>query len=135
MSVVRFFHAIDSRDWVTVRALLADEVALDYVSLFGGEPETVPADEVIGRWEGLLPGFDATQHFLSALDVTGRTVTCNVRGYHALGGEVWMVAGWYRLTLDDADPPRVAGIVLETLYETGDRSLVERATAQAAAPR
>jgi hypothetical protein len=135
MSIVRFFRAIDTRDWDTVRSLLADEVTLDYVSLFGGEVETVPADEVIDRWRGLLPGFDATQHFLGVLDEVDGTIQCGVRGYHVLGDEAWMVAGWYRLTLDDGDPRRLAGIALETAYETGDRSLVERASAQAGARR
>ncbi|MCA2216564.1 nuclear transport factor 2 family protein [Jidongwangia harbinensis] len=131
-SIVRFFRAVDTRDWATVRALLADEVVLDYVSLFGGEVETVAADEVVERWRALLPGFDATQHFLGVPAELDGTVQANVRGYHVLGDEVWMVAGWYRLTLTAGDPARVAGIVLTAAYETGDRELVARARERAA---
>lgn len=131
-SIVRFFRGIDTRDWDTVRKLLADEVTLDYVSVFGGEVETIAADQVIERWQALLPGFDATQHFLGTLAEIDGTVQGAVRGYHVIGDEVWMVAGWYRLTLDAADPPRIAGIALTASYETGRRELVTEAQKRAA---
>lgn len=130
-SVVTFFHAVDDRDWTAVRAGLADEVDTDYTSLFGGSPERVPADELVERWRGLLPGFDGTQHLLGPLVVDGTEVACNVRGYHALDGAVWMVAGRYTLTVVEG---RVAGIVLRVSYEEGDRSLTETA-AERARPR
>ena len=131
-SVVRFFRAIDTRNWDAVRDLLADEVTLDYVSVFGGDVETVTADEVVQRWQGLLPGFDATQHFLGVLEEFDGAVQGNVRGYHILGDQVWMVAGWYRLTVDAAGPPRITGIVLTATYETGSRDLITQAQARAA---
>jgi hypothetical protein len=34
-TVVRFFRAVDRRDWDAVRAGLANEVDTDYTSLFG----------------------------------------------------------------------------------------------------
>ena len=84
-AVGRFFRAVDTRDWGTVVALLADAVATDYTSVFGGEPETVDGAELATRWRALLPGFDATQHFLGPLLPAGEnTVECNVRGHHAL---------------------------------------------------
>ena len=87
--VVRFFHAIDDRAWPAVRAGLTDEVSSDYSALFGGTPERLAADALITRWQGLLPGFDGTQHLLGPLVVeqTGddATVACNVRAYHHLG--------------------------------------------------
>jgi hypothetical protein len=135
--VVRFFHAVDDRDWQAVRAGLADEVGVDYSSLFGGGPERLAADELVARWRGLLPGFDGTQHLLGPLVITAAgddaTVDANVRGYHHLGGSTWLVAGRYTLTLRRADPAwRVAGIVLHTTYQEGDRSLAGQATARAA---
>lgn len=104
--------------------------------MFGGEPETVDGAELATRWRALLPGFDATQHFLGPLLPAGEnTVACNVRGHHALGGEVWMVAGWYVLTVERAsgpEPVRISGITLTASYETGPRELVERAQRLAA---
>lgn len=124
-----FFRAVDRRDWDRVAAGLARYVRLDYSSLFGGEPEDLTATEVIDRWRGLLPGFDATMHMLGPLvDGVDGGLECNVRGYHALGDEVWMVAGWYTLTLTSSgESPRIAGITLATSYETGSRGLLDRA--------
>jgi hypothetical protein len=98
LAVGRFFRAVDLRDWATVTALLADEIATDYVSLFGGEPEVVTREELVGRWQALLPGFDATQHCLGQLLPTRPGVLeGNVRGFHHLGEQTWMAAGWYVL--------------------------------------
>lgn len=135
LAVGRFFRAVDTRDWDTVARLLADEVDLDYTSVFGGEPERVAGPELVARWRGLLPGFDATQHFVAPLLATAEDVLeGNVRGYHHLDGDTWMVAGWYRITLS-ATPGggRIAGITLTEAYETGSRDLVERAQQRATA--
>ena len=126
--IARFFHAVDRRDWAAVRAGLAGEVATDYTSLFGGEPERLAADALVERWRGLLPGFDATQHLLGPVVVDGDSAECNVRGYHRLGDRTWLVAGRYTLALDGE---RIAGIVLETLYQEGDPGLAQEAAARA----
>ena len=135
-AVGRFFRAVDTRDWDTVVALLADTVATDCTSVFDGEPETLTGAALTTRWRGLLPGFDATQHFLGPLLSTAAdTVACNVRAHHALDGDVWMVAGWYQLTVtrgDGPEPVRITGIVIAKSYETGPRELVERAQRRAA---
>ena len=138
-SVTRFFHAVDDRDWVAVRAGLTDEVTADYSSLADGEPERLAADELIARWRGLLPGFDGTQHLLGPLVITttgdDATVDTNVRAYHHLDGSTWLVAGRYDLTLRRADGTwRVAAIVLHTTYQDGDLSLPGQATARALRP-
>jgi hypothetical protein len=79
--IVRFFAAVDDRDWDVVRAGLADELDTDYTSLFGGEPEHLAADALVERWRGMLPGFDATQHFLGPIVVDpDGSADCNVRG-------------------------------------------------------
>ena len=123
-TVVRFFHDVDRRDWDAVRAALADDVGTDYTSLFGGEAEEVAAGDLVARWRGLLPGFDATQHLLGPLTPAAGVAAdvvrleCNVRGYHRLGGAEWMVAGRYEIGV--ADPgatPRIAAITLHTSYE------------------
>jgi SnoaL-like domain len=131
--IIRFFHDVDRKDWPAIRNGLTDPLETDYTSLFGGEPERLAADEMVDRWRALLPGFDVTQHLLGPIAVTGSdgdaaTCECNVRAYHRLGGRVWMVAGRYTLTVRGG---RVAGIVLHTLYEEGDRGLVEEATERA----
>lgn len=88
-------------DWQRIEAAFADELRVDYSSLFGGEPEVLTAGELLDRWRGLLPGFDATQHLtgpvlVSIADDATATAHTHVRGYHhiadAQGGPVWQAA-------------------------------------------
>ena len=144
-------HAVDDLDWPRVRRALADTVVVDYTSLFGGDVETVAADALVERWQGLLPGFDATQHLTGPVLVRpaeGETgdgagdearVETHVRGYHYLRGPragteaaVWMVAGHYEATaVRQPDGWRITSLTLRTFYEEGDRSLVELAAGRA----
>ncbi|WP_084469580.1 nuclear transport factor 2 family protein [Jiangella gansuensis] len=140
-AVTALLHAVDTLDWDGVLAVLAREVRLDYTSLWGGEVESVAATEVVSRWRGLLPGFDATQHLTGpvltspAPDGDGgvRCVT-TVRGYHHLAdGDLrgtWMVAGRYDIRVTD---DRITAITLHATYEDGDRALTELASARCAA--
>jgi hypothetical protein len=131
-TVVRLLHDVDRRDWAAIRAGLADVVRCDYTSLFGGEVEELPADELVARWQGLLPGFDATQHLLGPLvpaadpPADGVWLECNVRGYHRLGDREWLVAGRYRIRVDGGTA--VSGITLDTSYQSGDTGLPEEAS-------
>jgi hypothetical protein len=126
----RFFRAIDERNWTMVSDLLAPQVDLDYTSLFGGDTERRGRDDVVARWSAMLPGFDATQHLIGPLlETAAGRYECNVRAYHHLDDDTWMVAGWYRLTTT-AGPEgslMLAGITLAMSYETGPRSLIEQA--------
>src|SRR5690606_21873398 len=88
-AVSDLLFAIDDLDWEGVRNALADEVTIDYTSLWGGELEHLAASELVARWQGLLPGFDATQHLTGPIVVRqageGRvTATTTVRGYHVV---------------------------------------------------
>ncbi|WP_163508179.1 nuclear transport factor 2 family protein [Fodinicola acaciae] len=119
--LTRLLHAIDSVDWPTVRACFTDKVHIDYTSLFGGEPETLAADELVERWRGLLPGFDATQHLTGPVlvDADGRLDT-HVRSFHVLDGDIWAVHGHYSGQLRDG---RIASLTLTLFYQEGNRSL------------
>lgn len=136
-------RAVDMLDWSGVRAVLDNTVRLDYTSLFGGEVETLSADEVITRWQSLLPGFDATQHLTGPIvvddyDDTHAHCTTTLRGYHHwVDGEeraTWMVAGTYDVHLRFTDGRwAVSAITLHALYQEGEQTLIERATERVAA--
>lgn len=134
--IASMLHAVDRLDWLAVRAALADSLALDYTSLFGGEPETITAEELVVRWAGLLPGFDATQHLIGPVVTTGAgdeaLSTCQVRGHHVVDDDaraVWMVAGEYGIAARRSpDGWRIAGITLRVHDEEGDRALTGVAT-------
>src|SRR5712671_7093100 len=51
---------VDARRWNELLALFAPEVRIDYVSLFGGDAQSMKREELIGGWRKLLPGFTRT---------------------------------------------------------------------------
>lgn len=138
-AVVALFHAIDDLDWAAVTASLTSAVAIDYTSLWGGQPDRVAAEQVPSAWRELLPGFDATQHLLGPILATSADANTvhfdlNVRGYHVIRGDqpddpptaTWMVAGRYDIDVHRHDGAwRIAAITLHVSYEHGDRSLVD----------
>ena len=42
--------AVDAKDWVLARSLFTDEIRVDFTSLIGGEPATIPAAALIAGW-------------------------------------------------------------------------------------
>jgi hypothetical protein len=134
--LTRMLHAIDFLDWAGVRACLADEVRTDYTELFGGQAETLPADELVKRWQGLVPGFDATQHMTGPCLVDDRdgavVAQTHVRAYHRIGDAVWGVHGHYVVPLERTSADwRIAGITLRMFYQEGDPDLPARAAERA----
>lgn len=127
-------HAIDGRDWQTVRDSLGDEVSTDYTSLFGGTPETMPADELVARWRGVILGCTATQHLTGPVLATADTLTTHVIAYHWLdnapGGDTWVVHGHYVARLAAG---RITELTLRTFRQTGNRDLPTLATERATA--
>jgi hypothetical protein len=127
--LTRMLQAVDALDWTTVRNAFADEVRLDYTSLSGGEPETLPADDLMARWQGVFPGFDATQHVTGPVLLTddggdGVRADAHVRGYHhiagANGGEIWGVHGHYIARLANG---RITEFTLRVFYQEGNLDL------------
>lgn len=46
--------AVDAKDWALARSYFTDEITVDFTSLAGGEPATIPADGLIAGWSGNL---------------------------------------------------------------------------------
>ena len=46
--------AVDAKDWALARSYFTDEIKVDFSSLVGGEPATIPADGLIAGWSGNL---------------------------------------------------------------------------------
>jgi ketosteroid isomerase-like protein len=95
-------HGADLHQWDAVRAAFDEEVELDY-----GTPEQLSPDSIVGRWQSLLEGFDATQHVIHdiRLQVDGdrATATSRFQATHflqgAAGGDVWTLTGRYEHSL------------------------------------
>jgi hypothetical protein len=136
--VARIAHTIDGRHWSDLRALYADEVTIDYTSLFGGDVQRQAGDGLIAAWRQMLSPLDATQHLVGAIDVRlndgGAVAECHVRGYHvcarAPGGPEWMVSGQWMIDLAEVDHRwLVTGMTLRTFYQTGNRNVLAEAAA------
>lgn len=144
-------HAVDTLDWDSFRSTFGAEVALDYTSLWGGEPEKVPVEDLVARWQPFASGFDATQHltgpiFVTQADMESVTGATTVRAYHHIVGDdgdtgrsgTWMVAARYEIGLDrgpDGDGWKISAITLSLAYEEGDRGLVDVALRRAESGR
>ena len=137
--LLRLLHAVDALDWDAVRDALAAEVRVDYTSLAGGAPETVPAGTLIARWQGLMPGFDATQHLTGPVLLTGdggpgMRADTHLVAWHRIagagGGETWTVRGHYTARLDDG---KITMLTLQVFGQEGNLDLPELAVRRAAA--
>jgi hypothetical protein len=136
-------HHIDRRNWAKLRDLFDDLVRTDYRSLFGGEIQDLPADELLGNWRRVLTPL-VTQHIIGAIDVefvdSVAIAHCHVRGYHFLkgapSGDEWMVAGHYVFALVTiAGMWKIREMTLETYYQTGNQDLLREAAAISAIGR
>jgi hypothetical protein len=54
--------AVDAKDWPLARSMFADTITVDFTSLVGGEPATIPADGLIAGWSGNLTAEKASFH-------------------------------------------------------------------------
>lgn len=133
--VVGVVHHIDRKRWTELRALFADEVTTDYVSLFGGTVQQQAGDALIATWKTVLANV-VTQHLLGPIDVElsgdRATASCHVRAMHyaaaAKGGKEWEVLGHYRFQLQRTSAGfRIAGMTLETFHQTGNKNLLQEA--------
>ncbi|MEO1543620.1 MAG: nuclear transport factor 2 family protein, partial [Pseudomonadota bacterium] len=54
--------AVDAKDWALARSFFTDEIRVDFTSLVGGEPATIPADGLIAGWSGNLTAEKTSFH-------------------------------------------------------------------------
>ena len=136
-AVTRILNGVDLLDFAMVRSAFADQVAVDYTSLFGGQASTVSAADLITGWRGTLPGFQSTQHMISNMQITlsGNTATAitYVRAMHYLPTpnqeSLWEVAGYYTAGLTrTAQGWRVNSWRLTALWGDGNINLIQLAT-------
>jgi hypothetical protein len=131
-AVVRFFEAVDNRDWVAAKTFMNDPMRLDYSSYGAGPAADLRPTDILHGWQQVLPGFDATQHQLGPLiiEVEGPEahVRANVTATHliseAAAGELWTVFGNYEIGLTQtADTWRISSLIFLFKYQSGNTEL------------
>jgi len=130
-TVQRFFACVDGRDWDGARALMTAPFHLDYSSFGAGPGADIDPGDILNGWKAMLPGFDATQHHLGALDIVVEgefaTVKTTVIATHyiadAEGGALWTVHGSYVLKLVRDDAWRLSANTFNFAFVTGNTAL------------
>lgn len=122
-------------DWA--RGCFAEQVRVDYTSVWGGDPSVMAGDELLALWESALPGFDATLHRLSDLrcEVTQDRAKASARceADHWLGGERWDLGGYFHWELERRGSLwLITSLSFALTQERGDRTLMARALTRAA---
>ncbi|WP_415921666.1 nuclear transport factor 2 family protein [Tateyamaria sp. SN6-1] len=54
--------AVDAKDWTLARSFFVDTIDVDFTSLVGGTPATIPADALIAGWSGNLTAEKTSFH-------------------------------------------------------------------------
>ncbi|MEL6920627.1 MAG: nuclear transport factor 2 family protein [Pseudomonadota bacterium] len=101
--------AVDAKDWTLARSYFTDMIDVDFTSLVGGEPATIPSDGLIAGWSGNLTAEKESFHLRGNHRITfhdGDSATMLSHGYawnrmergalEENGGEaLWEVWGTY----------------------------------------
>lgn len=126
--------AVDAKDWALARSFFASEVAIDFTSLTGGDPATIPADGLIDAWAANLTAEKTSFHLRGNHRVTftqAQTAVVLSHGYAwnrmergALpenGGEaLWEVWGNYRHEFSrTGDGWKITGMTFDATAERG----------------
>ncbi len=124
----------DSGDWdKLISHVFAEEVTVNYSSLFGGDAQTMNSTDLVNGWKGVLPGFKSTQHLLGNHQVTidgdKASGMAYVRAHHYLpnptGGDTWVIGGFYNYTFVKTDAGwRVSSMKLNLQYAEGNQTLI-----------
>ncbi|MEM7462028.1 MAG: nuclear transport factor 2 family protein [Pseudomonadota bacterium] len=128
----------DRHDWDRVRSAFSETVTTDYTGLWGGEPVTQSADELVASWSGFLPGFDTTHHMVTnhtvtELDGSKAKAEADFTATHRIDDKQWTLGGRYSYELVQSGGRwLITFLKMMPLWETGDRGLVSTAGERAA---
>ncbi|WP_066477070.1 MULTISPECIES: nuclear transport factor 2 family protein [unclassified Sphingomonas] len=122
-------RAVDARAWERARSLFAATVHVDFESLSGQPPATIPADALIAAWSSNLRGAKTSFHMRTNHQVTieGDRATMVSAGYawnrmEGNGDPLWEVWGDYthRFARDADGGWRVDGMILRVTHQRGN---------------
>jgi len=127
-----YARGVDRRDWSLFAACFDDEVDIDLSSWNGAPASRMRRDDWVAGVRAGLSGFDATQHLTAnhLVRVNGDAAHCtsDVQASHVLGGERFVLGGWYDTGLRrTADGWRIAANTLHVTWRDGPERLFAEA--------
>jgi hypothetical protein len=133
LAISTLFSGADQHNWTKAENVMTENVLLDYTSFVGGEPANLTPKQITDSWAGFLPGFDKTNHQLSAFIVVinndTATVTYTGKADHFIGSEIWTVEGTYESELKKVvDAWKVSKLKFNFKQQTGNLDLPAQAT-------
>lgn len=120
---------VDAKAWDACRTYFAETVEVDFTSLVGGAPATIPADALVGAWRRNLHAEKKSFHMRSNHQVTvdGDRARVVSMGYafnqlpSRVGSNLWEVWGEYRHALvRTAEGWKVSAMALTVLHTDGN---------------
>jgi hypothetical protein len=122
--------AVDRKDWARARSFFADQVRIDFTSLVGGQPMTIPSDGLMQGWSSNLTGDKQSLHIRGGALVTinGDRATVYSNGYAWNqkpgatdgSGDLWEVWGNYTHEMTrTAQGWKVTGFTFVKTHERG----------------
>jgi hypothetical protein len=107
-TLTAIFKGADTHNWQLILDAMDTNILLDYSSLSGNPPATLPATQIVDAWKSFLPGFHRTHHQLSDFQIleNGSSASAHFSGVadHFISTDVWTVQGTY-----DAELKQVNG--------------------------
>lgn len=126
----------DQNRYAALEQVFADQVTVDYTSLFGGAAEQIEVKKLMTQWASFLPGFEVTRHNLANIRVNAGNsfakATADIRAEHFVEGLFWEITGKYEYELiKDNGTWKIAGLTLHFKEEKGTRDVLELAGSRA----
>lgn len=132
--IVGLANAVDARNWGAAKALLADQVQLEYHAAGGDAPikQRMTPDQFIAASKLTLPGYLHTQHLIGNLVITVRGKSADAASQvwmsHYLpndqGEPYWIAAGTYHHQLVRTRTGwKISAMRVTVLYELGNSRL------------
>lgn len=127
----------DRKDWEACRLLFADAVDIDFASLTGGEPTSLPADALIDAWRKNLhrgkPSFHLRTHH--RIHVDREIASCVSHGYvlnilrrDGEDDDLWEAWGWYTHVMQRFPRGwRCTGMKIDVLHTRGNADAIQAA--------
>jgi hypothetical protein len=128
--------SIDAREWNALGEIFDDPLVVDYVSVFGGQPQTLPGHEFAAYLGTVLDRFAGTQHLVTNhrawATTAGALCVSQVQATHAGAGAAagarWTGSGSYRIELRRTPEAwRIFHYIFTVSWAAGDRDLMRTA--------